>query len=260
MKLLSVWCALVLSVCSGCDSGANTPNDNTPKDNDSELITDSTMVALRTECENARGLGSVTSRDSEQPYLISAPHGTFDLYTAEIAESVCGLLGWNCVMARGYVVDGVRINVNRPTEGAGLSPENEIESERATCVFEYFLHEAQAVLFESETTFYVEIHGAGAIQDVQIATVGIPFDQAVRMKAVLQAAWNAQSGSSRTIHMEPVDSITFTARASKERGMLSRFQPAIHIELPRAMREDERARVIQFLQNGLFTIAQNEFR
>jgi len=246
--------AFLVTVLGGCDS-----HETETRDSDPIVENDSTLVVLRAECESARGLGSVTTLDSGTPFLIAAPHGTFDQHTAEIAESVCSSLGWNCVAARGYVVDGVRINVNRPTEGANLASANEIHSARAGCVYEYFLNQAQSVLNEAKTAFYVEIHGASSIQDVQIATVGIPFEQALRMKDILQSAWNAQNGSSRTINMEPVDTISFTARASKEIGMLSRYQPALHIELPRALRQDERTKVIQFLQNGLFTISLSEF-
>lgn len=243
-----------VGLVGGCDGQSN--NVFTP-----EIVTpvDSALVTLRPECLDEQALGLVATRQTSSPYLIAAPHGTFDAHTADIAETVCASLDWNCVTARGYVVNGVRINVNRPTEGANLSSANEIRSERAACVYEYFHHAAQQLLNEAQTTLYVEIHGASSIQDIEIATIGLSQDQVSLMKATLQSAWNAQNGSSRRIKMEPLDVISLTASANKAIGMMSRYQPAIHIELPFGMRQDERTLVAQFLTNGLFTITHNAF-
>lgn len=239
----------VLTVLSlGCDSDSVAIADG-------ELEGDgnSPPIELRSECEDARGLGNVTAFPQESPFLMAAPHGSFDLYTADIAETVCQALGWNCLTARGYVVDGVRINVNRPTEGANLSSSNEPRTERAVCVYEYYVFQAESLLKVDQTRLYVEVHGASSIEDVEIATLGLSLEQTTQLKTVFQNAWNAVGLSARTIKVEPNDSISLTASASKSFGMMSRLKPSIHIELPRAMRQNERKEVIQFLGNALST-------
>ena len=231
----------------GCDSNPGAGNGM------DEPLEETEPAVLRAECEDARLLGTVDGTDYDSGFLIAAPHGTYDLFTAEIADAVCLSLRWNCVVARGYVIDGVRINVNRPTEGAGLSPASEPQTARSQCVFDYFVYEAKSMLRTASTQFYVEIHGASSIEDVEIATAGLTSDQTTRLKTIFQNAWNAVGTTPRTIKVEPNDVITLSATASKSIGMMSRLQPAIHIELPRAMRQNERNEVIQFLQNALFT-------
>jgi len=100
---------------------------------------------------------------------------------------------------------------------------------------------------------YVEVHGASSIEDVEIATLGLSLEQTTQLKTVFQNAWNAVGLSARTIKVEPNDSISLTASASKSFGMMSRLKPSIHIGLPRAMRQNERKEVIQFLGNALST-------
>lgn len=57
--------------------------------------------------------------------LITAPHGTYDINTAPLAIAVAGRLGAGYIVFRGSTAAGARINVNRPTEGAGRSCPNE---------------------------------------------------------------------------------------------------------------------------------------
>ena len=253
--LLIVFTSVCLTfVFSSCDSNEGS---NSETNDDTEDTLDQELISLRSECDDARSLGTIGVLDHDSDYLLAAPHGTFDLYTADITEAVCSSLEWNCLTARGYVVDGVRINVNRPTEGANLSSSNEPKTDRAACVYEYYVFQAESMLSAAQTRLYVEVHGASSIQHVEIATIGLSLEQTTQLKTTFQHEWNAVGLSSRTIKVEPNDSISLTASASKSFGMMSRGMPSVHIELPRAMRQNERNEVIQFLSKALsaFTIS-----
>ena len=67
--------------------------------------------------------------------LIAAPRGTYESSTAQLAVEAARRLGAAYVVARRFTVGQTRINVNRPTEGAGLACAREARMARAEEVY-----------------------------------------------------------------------------------------------------------------------------
>ena len=82
--------------------------------------------------EEALRLGSlevVHGRPTYTGAVLGAPHGTGDTNTAAIMKLLAQDLGFPGVIARGFTpkeTGDKRINVNRPTEGAFLSPSRRV--------------------------------------------------------------------------------------------------------------------------------------
>lgn len=251
------WLLLAISTTVlGCDLESSIDKEDPTE----EIPADTAKVVVSAECLNARLLGTVTTLNTPSSYVIGAPHGTFDTNTAAIAESVCQSLSWNCVVARGYVVEGVRINVNRPSEGANLSAANEIRSVRSQCVFDYYIQSANSVSVFDKVKLYTEIHGAASIETIEIATVDISLEKAKRIKVILLNALNGAGQAFIDVKIQPVDQIYFGAGASKSFGTLSLLSPVLHMELPRSLRIDQPERSRTFLRMGLAEVAQQEFQ
>jgi len=258
-SILSIGRLLVLSALVVCLFGCDYEAENTRDAPSIEEPVDQPEDMVSEECLNARMLGSITTVDTPALYLIGAPHGTFDFNTAPIVESICQSLSWNCVVARKYTVEGVRINVNRPSEGANLAPNDEIRSARSQCVFDYYVQMARSVSHLEDLKLYVEIHGAG-IETIEIATVGVSPQQAARIKVALLSALNSPGQGFIDIKIQPIDAISLGATASKTFGMLSLVSPVLHIEMPAGLRVDEPVRVRDFLRVGLAEVARTEFQ
>ena len=95
---------------------------------------------------------------------------------------------------------------------------------------------------------YVEVHGNGH-QDtagrVEIATVGLSPEDAWQVKTLLELIRDAYlRGRSETprleIFVEPVDTLRYSASASKSGGVLGRSEKALHVELPKVARTTSR--------------------
>ncbi|OFX35319.1 MAG: hypothetical protein A2Z07_13140 [Armatimonadetes bacterium RBG_16_67_12] len=95
--------------------------------------------------------------------LIAAPHGTYDRNTAAIAITTARRLGAGYVVFRG-IPSGARINVNRPTEGAGRRCPDETPTERARSVYDTYVMMVRAAAGPNPLSFHVEIHGHAAPQ------------------------------------------------------------------------------------------------
>ncbi|TSA11877.1 MAG: hypothetical protein D4R74_12425 [Betaproteobacteria bacterium] len=191
-------------------------------------------------------LGEFESAATTNGLLIAAPHGSFDINSDAIAKEVARELGAGYVLARKFAPDKVRLNVNRPTEGASLACAQEQRSERAGEVYTIYSR-LVAAASDKPLRLFVEIHGnslARSAQHVEVATVGISAAQARRVKdgypAMLsRAIEHSPAYPELNLLIEPLDSMYFTASCAKSIGIFAtKFgQPAIHIEFPRAARE-----------------------
>jgi hypothetical protein len=181
--------------------------------------------------------------------VIAAPHGTFDANTAELAVAVAHRLGTGYVVARRFTVDGARINVNRPTEGAGLSCARESHTARAQEVYGLYSKVVSAAALARPLRLYVEIHGnsdARTTQKIEVATTGFSRDQARSMKdaypAILARARSQLSEyPDLALLVTPYDRVVFDASCAKSLGILntSLVPRAMHFELPRSARQRE---------------------
>lgn len=184
-------------------------------------------------------LERIPSRKQRTGIVVGAPHGTFDEYTAEIANEICFRTGLPAVIAKGFTPtegSGWRINVNRPTERRYPSGEIEIETERASEVYREF---RQAVLTSAEGSLrlYIDIHQNGRQQNIEVATVGISKEQALTIKKEYHQVRDRVLRSNPDVEavdlvIEPIDSVDIGAWAAKASGILSVAHRSLHFELP----------------------------
>jgi len=184
--------------------------------------------------------------------LIAAPHGTFDANTALIVAQAARQAQTDYLVARRFVVDKVRINVNRPTEGAMLACSHEPETGRARDVYAAYSAAVQRAAAGNALHLYVEVHGNSnpdTAQNIEVATVGITAAEARAVKNAYAAMLARVRGSVRdfpelALLVEPLDRITYTAACAKKLGALTvGFAPrALHFEFPRRARQGEAIR------------------
>lgn len=197
----------------------------------------------------AHALGEFEFLPSSSGIVIAAPHGTYDAGTAALAIDIAQRLGAGYLVARRFSVEGTRINVNRPTEGAGRPCAEEVHSPRAREVFEAYVRLLAMAAQGRALKLYVEIHGNGdarSAQRIEVATVGVSTDEARQAKAV----YPVQLGRIRArspafpdldLTVEPHDALVFNARCAKEFGVfiMDPVRRVLHIELPRSTRDAE---------------------
>jgi hypothetical protein len=193
------------------------------------------------------GQGSINVQKGRPGYVIGAPHGTTDTATDVIGLDLARRTGFGAVVATGFGkldAQGRRYNVNRPTESvAGDPPRSEGETEDARRVYDSY-GRLVAEAAQGPLRLYVEIHGNGH-QDtagrVEIATVGLTMEEAWRLKTLLEMVRDAHLSSQPEapkleFFVEPVDTLRYSASASKSGGLLGRSEKALHIELPKSAR------------------------
>ncbi len=179
--------------------------------------------------------------------LIAAPHGTYDANTAAIAIDTARKLGAGYIVFRGIDGQGLRINVNRPTEGAGRECTNEVRSDRAKAVYETYTRLVRVAAGRERPSLYVEIHGnaeSRSAHNIETASKDVTAAEATAMKggypAILAAArqeWPRFPALGLLV--EPLDRIFLTASCAKAVGILSTdlVPRALHFEFPRAARD-----------------------
>jgi hypothetical protein len=197
-------------------------------------------------------LGEFESRATANGVLIVAPHGTFDANSGPIAIEAARLAGAGHVVASRFVVDKVRINVNRPTEGAFQGCAQEARSERAQDVYEAYSARVANAAGGKPLRLYVEVHGNSnpkTAQNIEVATTGIDAaaaraikDAYPEMLAKVRAA--VPGFPELALVIEPVDRITYTATCAKKHGIFTReFAPrGVHFEFPRSARDFDAAK------------------
>jgi len=183
--------------------------------------------------------------------VIAAPHVSFDNWTQYFANRVAADLKCGEVIARNFRDDdggvmpisiGRHIHVNRPTESTRKGGA-ERQTDRARQVFEQYRvalgHAGRALPLD----LLIELHGHRQHTRMEVATYGLTLDEARRCRDAYEKLREATPGLP-DIAIEPLDVLQFTARQAKELGSLreENCRRALHIEIPRTCREDERAR------------------
>lgn len=175
--------------------------------------------------------------------VVAAPHCGYDLRSDDVARQVALATGAGYVLAGGFRTFAHPWNVNRPTSGAGRTPDQEDRTPEAAAVYAAYarLVKAQA------PRLYVEIHGNARPESagwIEAATVNIPAPLAAafqadfrRRVAALDAAYPRFD-----LKIEPFDEIHFRASSAKQHGVFQLVPRALHLELPKAMRLDPRVR------------------
>lgn len=180
-------------------------------------------------------LGEFEFSRASNGVLIAAPHGTFDANTPYIAIAAARELQAAYLVASRFAPDKVRINVNRPTEGAFLPCSREQPTERAKEVYDTY-----ARLVGTPERLYVEIHGnsnPSTAENIEVATVGVSREQAQALKDASAAMLKESGLSGLQLLIEPLDKITYSAFCAKKLGSLGRAARALHFEFPRSARE-----------------------
>lgn len=195
-------------------------------------------------------LGEFEYQDSANGILICAPHGTYDKNTDEIAIEAARSLGAGYIVARRFTVYGTRLNVNRPSEGAGrLYSAQESRTKRSREVFEIYSDLVRKASGGRPLRLYVEIHGNSSplsAYRIELASTGVSRDEALRLKEVFPAMiHDVSEGTRKYPHLkllvEPVDRITYVAGGVKSFGVMAdELVPrALHFELPQSARQSQ---------------------
>jgi hypothetical protein len=143
---------------------------------------------------------------------------------------------------------GRRYQVNRPLEGTpGSPPSEEVATDGARRVYEAYERRVREVA-QGPITLYTEIHGNNhrdAVSRIEIATVGVDRDEAVRLRTLLELVRDAHLRANPRaqrleILVEPADAVRYAASGAKRDGILRLPQRALHIELPKSARTEWR--------------------
>jgi hypothetical protein len=210
--------------------------------------------------------GKISGQLGRRGIVIAAPHGNSDARTAEIAAELGRRTGFGVVIATGFNVEpdtrerpGRRYQVNRPFEGTpGRPPAEDVASEGARQVYRAYEQRVRDVA-QGPIVFYAEIHGNNhrdVVNQIEIATVGVESDEAVRLRTLLELIRDAHLRANREaprlqILVEPADILRYAASGAKRDGILRLPQRALHIELPKAARTDWRETYIAILADFL---------
>lgn len=208
------------------------------------------------------GQGSMSVQKGRPGYVVGAPHGTTDSATDVIGLELARRTGFGAAVASGFGkldTEGRRYNVNRPTESlAGAPPNAETHTDGARRVFDAY-RRSVAEASQGPLRVYVEVHGNGHLDTasrVEIATVGLSPEDAWQVKTLLELIRDAHlRGRPETprleIFVEPVDTLRYSASASKSGGVLGRSEKALHVELPKVARTTSREAYTDMLADFL---------
>lgn len=194
-------------------------------------------------------LGHFETKSTKQGIIIAAPHGTYDIRTDALAKDVAGMLDAGYVIARGFSSGASRINVNRPTEGAGRVCERERRTDRARDVYDHYARLIGKTCDGKALRLYVEIHGHTSLpflNRLEIATTGMTVEEARQLKEcfptfLAQAKAVYPAYPELELRIEPLEKVFFGAGCSKKIGYLAtrHMKRSLHMEIPRAARTTE---------------------
>jgi hypothetical protein len=175
--------------------------------------------------------------------VVAAPHGGYDLHSDDVARRVALATGAGYVLAGGFRTFDHPWNVNRPTAGAGRSPDQEDRPPEARVVYEAYARHVTA----QAPRLYVEIHGNARAESagwIEAATVNIPAPLAAAFQADFRARVAALDATypRYDLKIEPFDALHYRAAAAKQHGIFRLVPRGLHLELPKAMRLAPRVR------------------
>ena len=209
--------------------------------------------------------GTISGEVGRPGVVVAAPHGSSDARTGEMALEIGRRTGFGVVVATGFSLEpgtrdgsGRRYQVNRPLEGTPGRPSEEVATEQARAVYQAYEQRVRDVA-QGSLTFYAEIHGNNhrdVANQIEIATVGVDRDAALRLRTLLELIRDAYLRANREaprlqILVEPADSLRYAASGAKRDGILRFPRRALHIELPRAARLDWRDIYVAILADFL---------
>lgn len=185
-------------------------------------------AALRVGVEPGVAAGRIAVRPGRPGLVIAAPQGTSDSRTADIAAELARRTGFGLVIAPGPSFE------RDPADGATRPDE----------AYERRVRDAA----QGALAFYTEIHGDNRRESagrIEIATVGVDHDQAVKLGALLELIRDAYlrgrpDAPRLDILVEPADRVVYAVSGAKRLGMLRLPARALHIELPWAARREGR--------------------
>lgn len=195
-------------------------------------------------------IGTFSLFDRESPFLIAAPHGSFDEGTGDIVHEFCKRVRWDCLIAEDFRRDEDPVNVNRPTEGVSLADTD--RTQRADLVYQRYMKKLRRL--NPDAHLYVEIHGnifKGSRNRMEISTAGLNYNQGLFLREVMNKSNQATGLEQLEAVTDLTDEIRYLATHNKKFGVMSVLKPALHIELPLHERTKRRLDLVQSLAIGL---------
>ncbi|HLC26365.1 MAG TPA: hypothetical protein VJM80_06315 [bacterium] len=205
------------------------------------------LLSLQTDAEVIfHKLGQFEIIQGKPGVVIGVPHGIADPYTDVIGYALALRTGAGAVIATRFCcrwTDHRRINVNRPTERAGVPPPLEALTDRATEIYELYrklVHQAA----QGPLGLYWEIHGNNRSEStgqIEVATVGVDRDLAREIKesyfSIRDTVLETETGVLKLdFKIEPLDQVHFSARSAKNWEVFQDAALVLQLELPKAVR------------------------
>jgi hypothetical protein len=181
--------------------------------------------------DGARRSEGIETRAGRPGVVVAAPHGASDRWAGEMAAEIAARTGFGLVVAR---------DVDVPAR-----PPAEATRERAAYQsYERRVREAS----REPLRFYVELLGSDRRESadrIEIATVGVDAETAVKLRTLLELVRDAHIGASSAVarlqvRVEPADAVSHAISRAKRDGIVWLPQRALHIDLPRAARREGR--------------------
>lgn len=224
----SAWTALAMGLFSGSSAQAGTYSKAT--------YSGSTYSAVFEFLKQ-------TSTATRKGLLVTAPHGEFDNNTREIALDVCEQIDSECMVVMAGQDSGVRLNVNRPTEGARNACEDETLSMNGRTVFSIYHQQVVKRILRDGMRVYVEIHGnarpirSGTKGKIQVSTNKLTSNQISAIKSVFDRMKDDVPGFQDVdVLVEPIDDVPLDGDCSKQIGLMATPRKSVHIELSKELR------------------------
>ena len=182
--------------------------------------------------------GSFKIIDKDSNIVVSAPHGTYDINTGAITALICKELDVNCIITKGFMPKGTRINVNRPTEGVGIKSSKEPVTTRSKKTYKKYLNAITKVT-NNNLKWYFEVHGS-KVKGMEVALHNITQEEAIILKTILKEEWSTYSNNKVSIKVQGINKIKMTGNAVKKFGVVHELQPKyVQFEFSRKLRKNK---------------------
>ena len=160
--------------------------------------------------------------------VVSAPHG-HDRYTGELVRAICHLTGFAGVIAC-HEQDGPhRVNVNRPTEKAGVDPDEEEPTLVAARIYSFYLKDLMEAS-QGNLNLYVEVHSNDDRPNMEVASHNVPPGVLIQVRELCREKVDAGTA------VEGIDSLKRHAEGNKLFGCIDLFRSALHFEVTVGLR------------------------